>query len=631
MIDDIFSKNNMQDAFNSFSTKNNNAGKDGVLLKDAYEYYLMNRDLIISKVNKQKYKCGVIQLYEMLDFKGKQRMISRMCSIDRLISKAVAQVIEPIIDQELSAFNYAYRKNKGLVKAVDQIYAYVQKNSYVCFIDIKDFFENIDHVIMMKQIHNVINDPIVEALIHSFMNVEVEYDFKMFTKTIGLLQGNSLSPALSNLYLNDLDKHLEEKGVQFARYGDNIFMFFDDIQDAKAMLNHVNQLLEGRYKLKVNKNKTFVGNATEQVYLGYYINKKNDEFIISKNKRIKAEYFNSWHTSALSYSKNEYHIVDDGILRKKDYHLLFENESNKVDIPINATEHINVYSHIIFSTNFFTIMNEKKLVVNMFDKSNHFIGSFIPSSVKSGSSTLLNQVSAYNDEKCRLFLAQTFANCEIYNERANLKYYRKHLKDNEKINQVISSLTEALEKAKNCDDYNQLLLIEAQAKKEYYASINTFIENEDFQFSKRSRRPPQDYLNALISFGNVVLYNMIAEEIYKTSLDIRISYLHSSNSRKESLNLDVADVFKPIVIDRTIFMMINKKIITKEDFEHRDNGVFLNKEGKKKFLEQIRRKLNTSINYNGQSINYRSLIKRDINSILGYINERKKLKLYKYQ
>lgn len=108
--------------------------------------------------------------------------------------------------------------------------------------------------------------------------------------------------------------------------------------------------------------------------------------------------------------------------------------------------------------------------------------------------------------------------------------------------------------------YEELLLIEARAKQIYYNSLQFFIKDEDFIFDKRTRQPPQDNINALISFGNTILYNLIANEIYKTSLDIRIGYLHASNARKQSLNLDLADIFKPIIIDRTIFTIIHKKL-----------------------------------------------------------------------
>ena len=101
------------------------------------------------------------------------------------------------------------------------------------------------------------------------------------------------------------------------------------------------------------------------------------------------------------------------------------------------------------------------------------------------------------------------------------------------------------------------MLVEARARELYYRMINEIISNEDFHFTIRTKRPPKDPINALISFENVYLYNRIATEINKTSLDIRIGFVHFTTNRSQSLNLDLADIFKPIIVDRVIFSLIN--------------------------------------------------------------------------
>ena len=156
-------------------------------------------------------------------------------------------------------------------------------------------------------------------------------------------------------------------------------------------------------------------------------------------------------------------------------------------------------------------------------------------------------------------------NASIHNERSNMKYYHKKTKDKQLL-QEIEKITQQLQLVNEAKTYDELLLIEARAKQIYYNSLQFFIKDEDFIFDKRTRQPPQDNINALISFGNTILYNLIANEIYKTSLDIRIGYLHASNARKQSLNLDLADIFKPIIIDRTIFTTIHKKNYFKQTF-----------------------------------------------------------------
>ena len=127
------------------------------------------------------------------------------------------------------------------------------------------------------------------------------------------------------------------------------------------------------------------------------------------------------------------------------------------------------------------------------------------------------------------------------------------------------------------------MAIEGNIRNEYYHCFNKIIKNPEFEFSIRSRRPPRDNINALISFGNSLLYTTILGEIYQTQLDPRIGYLHSTNERRFTLNLDIAEIFKPIIVDRTIFSLLNKEVLTTSDFETNFNGILLSENGRKKF------------------------------------------------
>ena len=158
------------------------------------------------------------------------------------------------------------------------------------------------------------------------------------------------------------------------------------------------------------------------------------------------------------------------------------------------------------------------------------------------------------------------------------------------------------------------------------------IENEEFIFEKRTRRPPMNEVNALISFGNTFLYRRIANEIYKTALDIRIGLVHSANSRSESLNLDIAEIFKPIIVDRAIFTVIhNLQINKKLHFEVKDNGgVYLNNNGKRIFIKELEKKLGSKISIDGQKISYEHIIKNEIYKIVKFIQEGEKYRSFKY-
>lgn len=182
-------------------------------------------------------------------------------------------------------------------------------------------------------------------------------------------------------------------------------------------------------------------------------------------------------------------------------------------------------------------------------------------------------------------------------------------------------LQEFSQTVKTVKDVDHLMAIEANARGRYFSCFNDMLPSDDFFFSKRTRRPPEDALNALISFGNTVLYNYISNEIRKTSLNVKIGFLHSTNRRAESLNLDIAEIFKPIIVDRVIFTLINKHIINEKlHFDYDGNKVWLTPDGKRIFLRQYYKKMDSIISLNGERISYRELIWREIIGFRDFIN-----------
>ena len=174
---------------------------------------------------------------------------------------------------------------------------------------------------------------------------------------------------------------------------------------------------------------------------------------------------------------------------------------------------------------------------------------------------------------------------------------------------------------KEAESVNQLMLIEARMREVYYSCFDMIIMADGFVFQKRTRRPPRNEINAMISFGNTILYNYIASKILNTELDIRISFLHASNHREQSLNLDLAELFKPVIVDRIIFYLINKHIIisTKHFVHHNDGSVLFNQDGKQIFLHTFKNRLQQSITAKGERMTYDKLLTKEIAKLKDHI------------
>ncbi len=244
----------------------------------------------------------------------------------------------------------------------------------------------------------------------------------------------------------------------------------------------------------------------------------------------------------------------------------------------------------------------------------------------------MQQAIVYSDASKRLELAKQFALVAAHNIRENLKYYARR-SDSEQIRLTIEEITAMMQEEKQLDNISNLMLIEGRIRGAYYNCLNDILPYDDFLFTKRTRRPPEDPINSLISYGNTVLYRKVAKEVYKSRLDIRIGFLHAANRRYESLNLDIAEIFRPVIVEKVIFSLINKHMLgEKLHFDYLENGaVYLNNEGKKIFITEFEEKMAQRMKTEGGStISYAELIRAEIGKLTRYFDKGEPYKAYKY-
>lgn len=202
----------------------------------------------------------------------------------------------------------------------------------------------------------------------------------------------------------------------------------------------------------------------------------------------------------------------------------------------------------------------------------------------------------------------------------NLRRY----KDEKEVGERIDLILRYKNQLKDANTIQELMGIEGLIRQNYYIAFNSFLSN-DFAFDERTKRPPKDPLNALISFGNSLCYTKVLSEIYKTYLDPTISYLHEPSTKRFSLSLDIAEIFKPLLVDTVIFTLINKRQLNiKKDFEYIDEMVILNEQGKKKFLNEWMNKLQTTVKHRklNRKVSYQYFIRLECYKLIKhFIND----------
>ncbi|MEW6687214.1 MAG: type I-B CRISPR-associated endonuclease Cas1b [Candidatus Edwardsbacteria bacterium] len=309
--------------------------------------------------------------------------------------------------------------------------------------------------------------------------------------------------------------------------------------------------------------------------------------------------------------KRSIYIFSDGELKRKENTLYFETEEGRKYIPVENTSEIMVFGEVSVNKRLLEFLTQVEIIMHFFNHYGYYVGSFYPREHMNSGYMILKQAEHYLDEGKRLNLANKFVSGAIENIKKVLNYYANRGKPLSEIIDKVDSISNGLD---NCGDTSELMAIEGNIREQYYNAFDVILDNEHFIFEERTKRPPKNRINALISFGNSLVYTSILSEIYQTHLDPKIGFLHATNFRRFTLNLDVAEIFKPIIADRVIFTLVNKGIIKAQHFESRVNGIVLNEKGRELFIKEMDERMKTTFNYKklGRNVSYRRLIRMEL-------------------
>lgn len=604
-------------------------GFDKMTPEAALTWLKINGDKLCNELNNSKYKAMPASGFNTAKFDGGYRSLAKLTVIDTIIQKAVLKKIEDSCDAIFSDYSFAYRKKKGTGTALLQYIKYAEEYPFAVKLDLKNCFENIDFDILEKSLQQTVDNNALLSLLMEEAKMPVLQDGITTYRKKGILQGAPLSGLFCNIYLHTLDKMLEHKNIHFIRYADDIVIFGKTSKDISALLKTATDYLSERLMLPVNKKKIYIAESEKICFLGSkFFRDKDGTVTLNTCTRVSTAYYD-WYRRRPLNNKNSIDLLSDGILRQKDFSAVFDTETEDSNIPLETADRINIFSNVILDSGFLEKAQKNGVYINIFNRDYSFVGRFIPFTNLKDQRLLFDQLTAYNDIKTRLEFAKQFDLASVHNLRLNIRYYNKQ-NETETFKRALEAIDKLFIKMKQCEDYNDLLMIEATCRHIYYSCFDAFIADSAFIFQKRTKMPPENEVNSMLSFGNVVLYNYIATEIYKSPLDIRVGYLHATNNRLESLNLDVAEIFRPLIVDRVVFSLINRKAININHFTTEENGaVYLNEDGKRIFLRAFYDKLSSTIKIDGKYYSYSMLIEDEIRKLVRCFRKNEKYKAYR--
>ena len=326
--------------------------------------------------------------------------------------------------------------------------------------------------------------------------------------------------------------------------------------------------------------------------------------------------------------KRSFYIYNNGQLKRKDNSIEFVDEyGERRYIPIETVGEIYVMSEMDFNTNLINFLSKYGIVVHFFNYYSFYTGSFQPREKLVSGNLLINQAEHYSDKKKRIILAQKFIDGASYNIYRNLRYYNGRGKDVQSFMDKIEALRKDIYKT---ESIHELMGYEGNIRKTYYEAWNIIID-QDIEFKKRVRNPPDNMVNTLISYINTLVYTKVLSAIYNTQLNPTISYLHEPGERRFSLSLDISEIFKPIIADRLIFSLLNKKQITEKSFTKDLNCLHLKKEASKTIAAELDSRLQTTIKHKelNKNVSYEYLMKLECYKLIKHLIGEKEYEPFK--
>ena len=270
LLTQIVSPSNMNLAYKRVVSNAGSGGIDGMEVKELLPYLRSHKDELVKSLMGGKYRPNPVRRVEIPKDNGKKRPLGIPTVVDRLVQQSIAQVLQPLYEPQFSANSFGFRPHRGAHQALRCAQSIINDGNRFCIdLDLEQFFDNVNHSKLIEVISRTVKDGRVVSLIHKYLNAGVLVAGKYEETKKGVPQGGPLSPLLSNIMLNELDKELTSRGHPFVRYADDCMIFCKSERAAERILESISKFIEGKLFLKVNRDKTGTGSVCGKKFLGY--------------------------------------------------------------------------------------------------------------------------------------------------------------------------------------------------------------------------------------------------------------------------------------------------------------------------------------------------------------------------
>mgnify|MGYP001203891213 CR=1 FL=1 len=270
LLDKVLSESNLKDAMTKVVKNGGSAGIDGMDVQEGRYYFLKHKEEIINQIKTRTYKPQPVKRVEIPKPDGGIRNLGIPCVIDRIIQQAINQVLSPIYEEQFCEFSYGFRPNRDCHMAINKSLEYLNEGyTIIVDIDLEKFFDKVNHDKLMQVINNTIKDSDLLSIIRKYLVSGIMINGLLVNSDEGTVQGGPMSPLLSNIMLNELDKELMKRGLRFVRYADDCNIYVRSIRAGQRVMKGITSFIENKLFLKLNQSKSKVDSYKTIKFLGF--------------------------------------------------------------------------------------------------------------------------------------------------------------------------------------------------------------------------------------------------------------------------------------------------------------------------------------------------------------------------
>jgi len=270
LLEQILSPTNMNQAYKRVKRNKGSGGIDKMEVESLKDYLVSNKEMLIQSIMGGSYRPNPVRRVEIPKENGKMRMLGIPTVVDRVVQQAITQILSPIYEKQFSTSSYGFRPKRSAQQALNKCKDHITDGyKYAVDMDLEKFFDTVNQSKLIEVLSRTVIDGRVISLIHKYLNAGVVVRNKFEETEVGVPQGGPLSPLLSNIMLNELDRELEKRGHRFARYADDMVILCKSKRSAERTLTNIVPYIEAKLFLKVNKEKTVVAYIRNIKFLGY--------------------------------------------------------------------------------------------------------------------------------------------------------------------------------------------------------------------------------------------------------------------------------------------------------------------------------------------------------------------------